>query len=143
MAEYQFQEVMHHWKRMCDAMLELYGEASCDDDKCPLGGFGCPAIYELDDKDDVDWDKRAEHIMNWAKENPEPVYPTWAEWLVQQKVLASVEPTHQGYISAYYGGENMHCQIPKQMAEALNIKPSPPPHFYGESAKEFISDPRI
>ena len=67
----EFQKVMHEWKRMCAAT------SFCE--VCPLKDEKCwatsPASMVGDSK------SIESIIMAWASENPEPVYPTWAEWL--------------------------------------------------------------
>lgn len=62
---------------MCIAMeKERPNDACCG---CRLEGYGCPAIYE--DNSHVDFADVEKNVAAWAAENPEPVYPTWAEWL--------------------------------------------------------------
>ena len=76
----EFAETMKQWKRMCDAMDCIYGEDACI--QCRLKGVSCGAIFEMDSNSD--FDDIAKIIMQWAAENPEPAYPTWAEWLKGQ-----------------------------------------------------------
>ena len=51
-------------------------------------------------------------VMSWAAEHPEPVYPTWREWLSEQGVLSA-------------GGlwEKAFEPIPADIAEKLGIQP--------------------
>ena len=74
-----FVKVMRDWRRMCDAMTELAG----DDDACrgcPLGDYGCPAIYESENRD-FDFGVIERAVMAWAADHPEPVYMSWREYL--------------------------------------------------------------
>lgn len=74
-----FVQTMKDWRRMCKAYTT--DDDSCCDG-CPvvdLREHGCGAIFEMEDG--TDWQKYADTIREWAVEHPEPVYPTWAEWL--------------------------------------------------------------
>ena len=68
----EFQTVMRQAARMCKAHDECDScpiRAEMDDlgEKCPFCGALDVAAVE-------------QKIMGWAKEHPEPVYPTWKEW---------------------------------------------------------------
>ena len=77
-----FVYVMKDWRRMCQYMNRLYGNSSCD--KCRLGGRS--AVYEMCGKENFLNMER--DIVAWAAEHPEPVYPTWEEWLLDNGVFA-------------------------------------------------------
>lgn len=77
----EFREVMKHWGRMCKACQE---ESS-------RHGLGCIDTCELAHNDacgyleyaqPIDIAEAEATIMRWAAENPEPVYPTWREYLM-------------------------------------------------------------
>ena len=70
-----FVQTMKDWRRMCQFMDKEYGNSSCDN--CPLGG--CSAVYEMCGKENFTNMER--DISAWAAEHPEPVYPTWYEYL--------------------------------------------------------------
>ena len=73
MAEHSFQEVMRQFDRMCKA------NAGCSG--CPLHkrdgvSDGCSIGAFVNDSGRIE-----REIMSWAAEHPEPVYPTWYEFL--------------------------------------------------------------
>ena len=122
MADYSFQDVMRHWARMCRAMDAAYGMNSCDEGNCLLGGFRCPVVYEIEDVAEVDWEKYASRVMKWAKENPEPVYPTWLEWLEQQGLVETVHVSNgESHLSFKYGLAG--TPMPAELAKPLKLKP--------------------
>ncbi len=103
---YDFVEVTKASKRICD-------ECSCND--CPVSsdnngaGVSC-ANLRLDMPE-----KFAELVLQWAKENPEKVYPTWKEWLIEMDVI---RPAHYKDIF-----EIRNDSIPTDIAEKLGIEP--------------------
>ena len=128
MAEYSFQEVMHQFDRMC---------------KANPGCFNCPlhhSNYYSDDESHIVVfvrypEKIEQTVMSWAADHPEPVYPTWGEWLMEQMVIAErMRPKYD-----YTNGERtyelertgeyiaidseMKKQIPADIAEKLGIEP--------------------
>lgn len=75
-----FAQTMKDWHRMCKAMSDKDSHDACSG--CPLGEYGCPPIYEgFNIYKDVDFEVVGERIAAWAAENPEPVYPSWSEFL--------------------------------------------------------------
>ena len=72
-----FVQTMKDWRRMCKAQDDGSNRDVCA--TCPFGMLGeiCFSIYE----DDMDYEKLESVVTKWAAEHPEPVYPTWAEWL--------------------------------------------------------------
>jgi hypothetical protein len=100
----EFAEVSRQWGRMCKTMDTLYGDKCCD--VCSLGG--CGAVYEQDGTEDYAEIERK--VMEWAKENPEPVYPSWGEWL--QRL----------YNNTNYAGIFI-TPIPADIAQKLGIEP--------------------
>ena len=125
---FEFAEVMRQWKRMCMAMddREKAGEGyACD--LCPL--LGCGAVYEM--SQNHDWGEDAEYVMSWAKEHPEPVYPTWREYLQEQGVLdveyipaaSSTTSTSKSYVQTVKTLAPFYRSIPADIAEKLGIEP--------------------
>ena len=96
MAEYA--EVIKQFKRMCKSVTP----AKCTRGECPMGcenigqcrkvAFEHPAKFE-------------EQVMSWAAEHPEPVCPTWHEWLDS--------------IGVY----RLYEHIPTDIAQKLGIEP--------------------
>jgi len=62
--------------------------------------------------------KVEEAVMAWAAEHPEPVYPTWGEWLIAIGILYRDDPRH-----AYSISIKANTQIPADIAEKLGIEP--------------------
>ena len=69
----EFREVMRQKKRMCNSVLcckcDIYRLCGADLSKCQQFINNNPK-------------KAEEVIMSWAAKHPEPVYPTWVEYLV-------------------------------------------------------------
>jgi hypothetical protein len=62
-------------------------------------------------------------VMKWAAEHPEPVYPTWGEWLYDMHVV-SVQARQTPLPNLYYTIESaMLKPIPADIAEKLGIEP--------------------
>ena len=117
MAEYQV--VMHHLGRMC----ETYSSCS---DGCPLQEE--PNVCFLSAKSlSTDAIKATEQaIMQWAAENPEPVYETWYEYLEKQHVVAAA---NSGQFENIHFNDivvptlEMFKPIPADIAQKLGIEP--------------------
>ena len=115
-----FVRTMKDWRRMCD-------KYTTNDDDCCVGcpvvdyhKCGCGAIFEMDD---VDWERYEKAIDKWAEENPEPIYPSWATWLVDQGVLACDE-SHPNMRYWYaINKQKIEQPIPTDIARKLEIKP--------------------
>ena len=112
----EFQDVMKQWRRMCDKMREQ-GDW-CQSAICPLGGkCQLPSTTDIAEVERV--------VMQWAAEHPEPVYPTWGEWLEKQGVVKTVlsprfEENGASYYTPMYEIKN---PIPGDIAEKLGLKP--------------------
>ena len=68
----EFQEVMKQRKRMC-----AFTGSTCNG--CPFKDKDCGFNAAKDNAANYE-----RIVMQWAEENPEPVYPTWLEWLHSQ-----------------------------------------------------------
>lgn len=69
----EFMEVMRQARRLCAAHGGM-----CNYRNCPLdNGKECRLNIDLDGED---YNELECIIMDWAKENPEIVYPSWKEW---------------------------------------------------------------
>jgi hypothetical protein len=73
----------------------------------------------------------ADAVMLWASEHPEPVYPTWIEWLKKFGII-SFEPDFHSLLSAYptrtnsvkvYINEEGGKPIPADIAQKLGLQP--------------------
>ena len=93
----EFKEVMKQYKRMCNAYSHY---------------DGCPGICDpsaLYDEEDFDiWETT---VMNWARNHPEPVYPTIRELV--------------NYIMNKIPGDSVsyETRIPANIAKEFNILP--------------------
>lgn len=116
----EFQDVMKQWRRMCDKMREQ-GDW-CQSAICPLGG----KCQFPSTTDSVTVEKI---VMEWAAENPEPVYPSWDEWLLS--VGGGKEQTYE--VHGYSGNTEvvdfetqviaLNEPIPAETAKRLGVKP--------------------
>lgn len=77
-----FKEGIRQWSRMCKTYVEI-GEKNREGCAfyCPLATNGI--CGELMEEDEEEIEKGVAIIEKWASENPEPVYPTWGEWLTE------------------------------------------------------------
>lgn len=117
----EFTEVMRNWRRMCKAYT-TDDESCCDG--CPVVDFhehGCGAIFEMEDS--TDWQKYADTIREWAAEHPEPVYPTWIEWLVDIGVIGEYAKLPLEASSTVVVSTTLAEPIPADIAQKLGIEP--------------------
>ena len=117
----EFQEVMRHWKRMCDAYTT--DDSDCCSD-CPVGDLhehGCGAIFETEDT--TDWQEYANAIMAWAEEHPEPKYPSWLEWLENMGIVSKAKSEYSEVFDTICVGTRMFYPIPADIAEKLGLEP--------------------
>ena len=120
----EFQEVMKQWRRFCES------HSNCGE--CEFDGKRICGEAHISNVPYSDLELR---IMAWAAEHPEPVYPTWGEWLMEQMVIAErMRPKYD-----YTNGERtyelertgeyiaidseMKKHIPADIAEKLGIEP--------------------
>ena len=122
MAEFMY--IMEQAKRMC----KTFSDGHCSE--CPIGNAD---VLEcgITVTSDMDCEEVERRVMQWAKEHPETVYPTWSEW------QNSVFPDAEIYITpcAFGSRDRLNCflekrcstckeqQIPADIAEKLGIKP--------------------
>ena len=107
----EFQEVMRQITRYCNSQN---GCASCElskitDDHCPSDLFADDNGANIENE-----------VMSWAAEHPEPVYPTWGEWLMQLGVMGR---THQEMPNPYFAAAKAISPIPADIAQKLGIEP--------------------
>ena len=105
-----FVQTMRDWRRMCVAQEDGSHRDVCQ--TCPLGRLngGCCGVYE----GDMDYVQVESAVTAWAEENPEPVYPTWFEWLKNVGALPADQTLcHRG----------LEQPIPADIAQKLGIEP--------------------
>lgn len=118
MAEYT--EVIKQFKRMCESTTGF----KCSRGECPVMGyaFGCENISQCRKIALEHPNEFEEKVMSWAAEHPEPVYPTWAEWLESMHVI-TVTPIEGCMIKKVLPAFYMFSQIPADIAQKLGIEP--------------------
>ena len=114
-----FVQTMKDWKRMCNAIGQEDEYTACD--KCDLRLFGCPAIYEKE-CDSANWNHVERVVAKWAAEHPEPVYPSWYEWLSSISIVPNELPPEQAVMVTDIG---LLKKIPAETAQRLGIEPLP------------------
>jgi len=76
---------------------------------------------------DKDYDGIEQIVMTWAAANPEPVYPTWAEWLIEMGVLErrryKANTDDFGWRDVQATTPIAYKPIPADIAEKLGVKP--------------------
>lgn len=114
----EFQEVCKQWRRMCAHGSEDYACADCK----MYSSVDQSVCCGIPDKDEA---KIIEgFVMQWAAENPEPVYPTWKEWLEKQRVVVCFDSVSEKGTKVKWELTNMsNYPIPAEIAEKLGIKP--------------------
>lgn len=99
----EFQEVMRQWKRMCESRGKM------PDD---FVGAEQALLLAMESPDEIE-----ELVMAWAAKHPEPVYPTWWSWLINERVI------EKG--STYTGAFDQlkTKSIPADIAQKLGLQP--------------------
>ena len=116
-----FVQTMKNWRRMCKHYSDesmKNGQLSCAD-MCPLGTNTACGVIE--DALDSDIEDMAKAIAQWVEEHPEPVYPTWAEWLTDVGAIPKVISWDEPLVEAVY--DALQKPIPADIAEKLGIEP--------------------
>lgn len=124
----EFVEVIRQANRMCDAYDCDHCPLTCESVLCALASdkdLTCSVIKKFESK-----------VMQWAKEHPEPQYPTWEEWQTNTFPgdLNRLGPCHFMDVSAWEsiigkkcnGIECSECRtypIPADIAKKLGIRP--------------------
>ena len=108
----EFQEVMREWVRSRKTINE--NKLSC----CPLEMFTDDYIANIE-----------KEVMSWAAEHPEPVYPTWFEWLEEQGVAGAIngEPYYTStdrevYLKQPAFTPKAFAPVPADIAQKLGLK---------------------
>ena len=124
-----FQEVVKHWKRLCSSLQN--DQLSCME-KCPLASNPvCGELYRATSKD---IEKFEYTVMKWAEDHPEPVYPTWWEWLSENGIVPQkVDPDTAFKIFKEDGCcSGLVEQIPSEIAEKIGVLPKKMERWRGD-----------
>lgn len=108
----EFVTVMSEFMRLCESFKH------CED--CPVNqaGFSCDCDHQGYSKTGAE---ELEHIiMTWAAEHPEPVYPTWGEWLLKQGVIRAGTESRNGFTYQTVT-DKLFAQIDADIAEKLGL----------------------
>ena len=132
----EFQEVMREWTRMCNAVPGKTEHRNlCSNNE---SGYVCPlqenalCNLALAAQTNEDWAEGEHIIMSWAAAHPEPVYPTWREWLIKRGIISfepdlhsllHPEPTTVTNAVKAYLNEEGSKPIPADIAEKLGLQP--------------------
>ena len=105
----EFQEVMRQFGRMC-------AEAGCS--SCPLYDRdgttdGCSMAKFINKPKIIE-----DEVMEWVAVHPEPVYPTWMEWLTDVLAIPKAAIWDESLV---YDALQEH--ITADIAEKLGIEP--------------------
>lgn len=107
----EFQEVMKQYGRMCET------QKLCTD-ACPLNNHESSICYTVGRAiTDTSIEQVEQIIMDWAAAHPEPVYPTWMEWLC---TIGLCEPDGEGYRIRV---EEFKKPMPPYIAQTLGVRP--------------------
>nr|DAE37240.1 MAG TPA: hypothetical protein [Caudoviricetes sp.] len=121
----EFSEVMKQAQRICMIYSDNYCQHCplCDENEnCEMGTFS---------EKSFDAQALETAIMDWAKQNPKPVYPSWEEGWKQIFPDALYTPCPANYGKKYKNTScaSVSCErcrerpIPAEIAEKLGIKP--------------------
>ena len=109
----EFVQIMKDLRRMCIAADNGPDTTKCGN--CPLGESRL-CSFEISDIDDYELQEAETCITTWAAEHPEPVYPTWFEYL-----YAINNPDYFDLTEFYTWMR--HTPIPADIAQKLGIEP--------------------
>ena len=106
----EFSEVMKQWRRFCRS------HKNCGE--CEFDGKGICGEAQLSDVPYADIELR---IMAWAEANPEPVYPTWREYIYDY--CTELNPDLRGCNDYQFVAVFMGRHIPADIAQKLGLQP--------------------
>ena len=105
------------FKKAMEIMRLICRCVDVDCDECPLSLDGKCSVRPWADSDVV----RVEGILEkWEKTHPEPVYPTWWEWLADKGIVPAEVKASVAFELCETGLVN---PIPADIAEKLGIQP--------------------
>ena len=119
----EFQEVIRQWGRMCKC------NTCGNEEDLPMCPIDCSLGLALCDELPHNWTEEAAEqfeaiVIKWAEEHPEPVYPTFAEWLYVSflKWCQANHPRRAKDEKAWFD-YLYETHIPANIAQKLGIKP--------------------
>lgn len=106
----EFQEVMRQWVRARKATA-----SSAEENVLLL------SVYTLEKYDDALIANIEKNVMRWAAEHPEPVYPTWWDYLCMIGIIP--DPLGDKTLGEVTVERLMRINISADIAEKLGIEP--------------------
>lgn len=115
----EFQNIIRQLNRLCEVNRATNNCANT----CPLALLHKKYLDAPSCKDELFvHTKEVEQVVTeWAKENPEPVYPSWGEWLVEQGMAIAEKAKPSGI--NYKTTTMVKRRIPADIAQKLGIEP--------------------
>lgn len=109
----EFSELVRTKKRIC----AKYKKDNCFG--CPISGILC-GIISISSYSDLEFKKFEDALMAWAAEHPEPIYPTWVEYLVEIGIIP-----HEIRLETADALMDTHLlkPIPADIAQNLGLRP--------------------
>lgn len=121
----EFVEVMRQWKRRFEAEKILTDSETS----------GLDALWlAMDNPEEIE-----SMVMSWAAEHPEPIYPTWGNWLAEIGLI-NWQNNGEGEYSVMFPTFKMCKPIPAEIAQKLGIEPVP--IFHGDCGVTNETDAR-
>ena len=110
----EFPDVIEQFDRMC---WYYQRKRECPM-ACPMNGVNISQCRKVA----FEKPKETEEIvMKWAAEHPEPVYPTWVEWLLSKGIL--IDKSSSERFPNWIPSFTAYDQIPADIAQKLGIEP--------------------
>lgn len=104
----EFQMIAKNLERLCNTYRSL---SKCGTDECPLYCENLCYARQIVHIHGDDAGGLEDAVIRWAAEHPEPVYPTWGEYLFSQHVVG------------VYAMRAINTPIPADIAQKLGIEP--------------------
>ena len=119
-----FIQMMKDWRRMC-MCYRTNDNPDCSD--CPMVNNRLCG-FEISDIQDEELEDAQQTITTWVAEHPEPVYPTWVDWLMEQGIIPDFETAKNSdepgvRAASFYITKKGFIPIPADIAEKLGIEP--------------------
>lgn len=111
----EFQMIIKDLERLCDTYRSL---GKCGTDECPLYCENLCYARQMVHVHGDDAGGLEDVVMKWAEEHPEPVYPTFREWLISIGIIGQMS-TH-----SVIADKLAMTPIPADIAEKLGIEPN-------------------
>lgn len=109
----EFVQTMKDWHRMCE---------SCDRNEkigCVVNGSVCAGFRKM--INEIDLEVVEAKVTAWATEHPEPVYPTWGDYITGLVIQDICDGKTSGPETVLIYA--MNTPIPADIAEKLGLKP--------------------